>query len=32
MRYGIQTLAPKFFGGATPDLAVAGPNVGGGFD
>jgi len=27
MRYGIQTLGPKFFGGA-PDIAVAGPNVG----
>jgi len=27
MRYGIQTLSPKFFGGA-PDIAVAGPNVG----
>ena len=28
MRYGIQTLSPKFFGGA-PDIAVAGFNVGG---
>ena len=28
IRYGIQTLAPKFFGGA-PDIAVAGFNVGG---
>ena len=28
MRYGIQTLAPTFFGGA-PDIAVAGFNVGG---
>ena len=28
MKYGIKTLAPKFFSGA-PDLAVAGPNVGG---
>ncbi|KAI7780225.1 hypothetical protein LA080_016310 [Diaporthe eres] len=28
MRYGIQTLSPKFFGGA-PDIAVAGYNVGG---
>ncbi|EFR02023.1 acid phosphatase [Nannizzia gypsea CBS 118893] len=28
MRYGIQTVAPKFFGGRRPDLAVAGPNVG----
>lgn len=28
MRYGIQTLAPEFFDGALPDLAVAGPNVG----
>jgi hypothetical protein len=27
MRYGIQTLSPKFFGGA-PDIAVTGPNVG----
>ncbi|KAF6236427.1 hypothetical protein HO173_005519 [Letharia columbiana] len=27
MRYGIQTLSPKFFGGA-PDIAVAGFNVG----
>ena len=27
MKFGIQTLSPKFFGGA-PDLAVAGPNVG----
>ncbi|KAL8943461.1 MAG: hypothetical protein Q9211_000958, partial [Gyalolechia sp. 1 TL-2023] len=27
MRYGIQTLSPKFFGGA-PELAVAGFNVG----
>ncbi|KAI4194658.1 MAG: hypothetical protein LQ350_007648 [Teloschistes chrysophthalmus] len=27
MRYGIQTLSPKYFGGA-PDLAVAGFNVG----
>lgn len=27
MRYGIQTLGPKFFGGP-PDIAVAGPNVG----
>jgi len=27
MRYGIQTVAPKFFGGA-PDIAVAGFNVG----
>lgn len=26
MRYGIQTVAPHFFG--SPDLAVAGPNVG----
>lgn len=29
MRYGIQTLSPKFFGGAAPDIAVAGFNVGG---
>lgn len=28
MKYGIQTLSPKFFGGA-PDIAVAGYNVGG---
>ena len=28
MRYGIQTLAPKYFGGP-PDIAVAGFNVGG---
>lgn len=28
MRYGIQTLSPKFFGGS-PDIAVAGYNVGG---
>ena len=28
MRYGIQTLSPKFFAGA-PDIAVAGFNVGG---
>ncbi|KAL9609252.1 MAG: hypothetical protein Q9204_009169 [Flavoplaca sp. TL-2023a] len=27
MRYGIQTLSPKYFGGA-PELAVAGFNVG----
>ena len=27
MRYGVETLSPKFFGGA-PDIAVAGPNVG----
>lgn len=26
-KYGIQTLAPKFFGGA-PALIVSGPNVG----
>ena len=26
-RYGIQTLAPLFFGGR-PDLVLAGPNVG----
>lgn len=30
MRYGIQTLSPKFFG-AAPELAVAGFNVGGTF-
>ncbi|KAI4170574.1 MAG: hypothetical protein LQ346_008840, partial [Caloplaca aetnensis] len=28
MRYGIQTLSPKFFGGSAPDFAVAGFNVG----
>lgn len=28
MEYGIETLAPGYFGGA-PDLAVTGPNVGG---
>ncbi|KAK0704517.1 survival protein sure-likephosphatase/nucleotidase-like protein [Lasiosphaeris hirsuta] len=28
MRYGIDTLAPPFWGGAGPDLAVSGPNVG----
>lgn len=28
MRYGIQTLSPRYFGKA-PDIAVAGPNVGG---
>lgn len=28
IRYGIQTLSPKYFGGA-PDIAVAGFNVGG---
>jgi 5'-nucleotidase len=27
IKYGIQTLSPKFFGGA-PDIAVTGPNVG----
>ncbi|KAI0830107.1 sure-like protein [Trametes gibbosa] len=27
-RYGIQTLASKFFNGAKPDLVVSGPNVG----
>ena len=27
IRYGIETLSPKFFGGA-PDIAVTGPNVG----
>lgn len=27
IRYGIDTLAPRFFGGE-PDIAVAGPNVG----
>ncbi|KAI4139007.1 MAG: hypothetical protein L6R39_006504, partial [Caloplaca ligustica] len=28
MRYGIKTLAPRFFAGAPPDIAVAGFNVG----
>ena len=28
MRYGIQTLSPIYFGGS-PDIALAGPNVGG---
>ncbi|KAI0632825.1 sure-like protein [Trametes polyzona] len=27
-RYGIQTLAPKYFDGAKPDFVVSGPNVG----
>ena len=27
IRYGIDTLVPKFFGGE-PDIAVTGPNVG----
>lgn len=27
VRFGIQTLSPKFFGGA-PDFVVSGPNVG----
>ncbi|KZT25032.1 survival protein sure-like phosphatase/nucleotidase [Neolentinus lepideus HHB14362 ss-1] len=27
-RYGIQTLAPKFFNGSQPDFVVSGPNVG----
>ncbi|KAJ7058060.1 acid phosphatase [Mycena amicta] len=27
-RFGIQTLAPKFFNGSKPDLVVSGPNVG----
>lgn len=27
-RYGIQTLAPKFFNGSAPDFVVSGPNVG----
>ena len=30
MKYGVQTLAPKFFGGP-PDLVVSGFNVGGQF-
>ncbi|KAK3994319.1 survival protein sure-like phosphatase/nucleotidase [Cladorrhinum sp. PSN332] len=28
MRYGIDTIAPQFWNGQKPDLAVAGPNVG----
>ncbi|KAJ7079769.1 sure-like protein [Mycena belliarum] len=28
VRYGIQTLAPKFFKGSKPDIVVSGPNVG----
>ncbi|KAF2841150.1 putative acid phosphatase [Patellaria atrata CBS 101060] len=28
IRYGISTVAPKFFGSAKPELAVTGPNVG----
>ncbi|KAF8592470.1 sure-like protein [Ramaria rubella] len=28
VRFGIQTLAPKFFGGQKPDIVVSGPNVG----
>ncbi|KAJ8472938.1 hypothetical protein ONZ51_g8188 [Trametes cubensis] len=27
-RYGIQTLAPRFYAGAQPDFVVSGPNVG----
>ncbi|PBK92507.1 sure-like protein [Armillaria gallica] len=27
-RYGIQTLAPRFFNGSAPDFVVSGPNVG----
>ncbi|KAF7345084.1 Survival protein sure-like phosphatase/nucleotidase [Mycena venus] len=27
-RFGIQTLAPKFFSGSKPDFVVSGPNVG----
>ena len=27
-RYGIQTLAPKFFWGAKPEFVVSGPNIG----
>ncbi|KAH9856282.1 sure-like protein [Lenzites betulinus] len=27
-RFGIRTLAPKFFSGAAPDLVVSGPNIG----
>ncbi|KAI0351658.1 sure-like protein [Trametes cingulata] len=27
-RYGIQTLAPAYYGGARPDFVVSGPNVG----
>jgi len=28
VRFGIQTLAPKFFNGFKPDLVVSGPNIG----
>ncbi|GAD99498.1 5'/3'-nucleotidase SurE family protein [Paecilomyces variotii No. 5] len=28
MKYGVQRLAPNFFNGSSPDLVVAGPNVG----
>lgn len=28
VRYGIQTLAPKFFSGAGPDFVTSGPNIG----
>ncbi|KAI4212351.1 MAG: hypothetical protein LQ351_004921 [Letrouitia transgressa] len=28
IRYGIQAVAPKYFGSTAPDLAVTGPNVG----
>jgi hypothetical protein len=29
VRYGIKTLAPKFYNGSQPDFVVSGPNVGG---
>lgn len=28
VKYGISTLAPKFFHGGKPDFVVSGPNVG----
>ncbi|KZS96820.1 sure-like protein [Sistotremastrum niveocremeum HHB9708] len=28
VKFGIQTLAPKFFSGSPPDIVVSGPNVG----
>jgi len=28
VRFGIQTLAPKFFGASAPDIVLSGPNVG----
>ena len=29
VKYGIQVLAPEFFGGP-PDIVISGPNIGGG--